>query len=111
VIDPIQQALEEDAGVSIVSHDTPIRRATINQQSIDELDRQLLVIRERRLQRVRELEAIAKVKADEAQLITFMKFERAITRARKALDKLKEQEEKTEAVLRAARLLAIECNL
>ena len=56
--------------------DTPTERATINQLSVDELDAMLTGIRERRLHRVQQLEAIAKVKSDEAQLVSWMQLER-----------------------------------
>ena len=92
------------------AHDTPINRATLNQMTVDQLDTMLAGIRERRLERVRKLEALAQVKADEAMLVTFMKFERAVARAKRAIDKLKEAEDKADAALRVARLLAVECN-
>ena len=48
--------------------DTPTHRASINQMSVDDLDAMLHELRERRLHRVQQLEALAKVKSDEAQL-------------------------------------------
>jgi len=90
--------------------DTPIDRAAINQMKTDELDDMLARLRDNRLERVRQLEAIAQVKADEAQLVVYMKFERAYKRAHNALVKLAEQEEKVEALIHKARVLAIECN-
>jgi hypothetical protein len=84
--------------------DTPTERATINQLSVDELDAMLIAIRERRLERVQRLEAIAKVKADDAQLVSWMAFERAYTIAKRALNKLTEQEAKVEALIHKARI-------
>ena len=50
--------------------DTPTHRATINQMHVDELDAMLEGIRTRRLERVKKLEAVARVKADDAQLVS-----------------------------------------
>ena len=91
--------------------DTPIDRATMNQLSVDELDMMLTNLRERRLANVRKLEALAKVRADEVQLIVYLKFERALAKAQKAMQKLIEHEEKVEAVVHRVRLLAVECGL
>lgn len=90
-------------------HDTPTERATINQLSIDELDVLLTGIRERRLLRVQKLEAIARVKSDEARLVSYMQFERAYNTAKRALDKLLEQEEKVDALIHKARIKAMVC--
>lgn len=86
------------------THDTPTQRATINQLSVDELDTMLEGIRSRRLQRVLKLEAIAKVKSDEAQLIHWMKFERAYGIAKRHLAKCEEMEKKAEELVHKARL-------
>lgn len=93
----------------MANHDTPTERATINQLSIDELDVLLTGIRERRLLRVQKLEAIARVKSDEARLVSYMQFERAYNTAKRALDKLVEQEEKVEALIHKARIKAMVC--
>lgn len=90
-------------------YDTPLSRATINQFQVDELDELLSDIRERRLDRVRKLEALARVRADEAQLAVYLKFERAYERAKRAVAKLTEQEQKVDAVVHKARLLAMQC--
>ena len=90
-------------------HDTPTERATINQLSVDELDTMLTEIRERRLLRVQKLEAIARVKSDEARLVSYMQFERAYNTAKRALDKLVEQEEKVDALIHKARIKAMVC--
>jgi hypothetical protein len=99
---------ETDEPITDVN-DTPINRAAINQLSVDKLDMMLAAIRERRLERVRKLESIAKVKADEATLVTYLKFERAYRRAFRAIERLTEQESKVDALLHKARLLAVEC--
>lgn len=91
-------------------NDTPTQRATINQLSVDELDVMLEGIRARRLERVQKLEAIARVKADEAQLIGFMKFERAHAIAARYLRKCQEMEEKAEQLIHKVRLRAMEVN-
>lgn len=91
------------------SHDTPTQRATINQLSIDELDAMLAGIRERRLQRVKQLEEVAKVKADEVSLVSYMQFERAYAVAARHMKKLQEMEEKTEALIHKVRLKAMVC--
>ena len=90
--------------------DTPTERATINQLSVDQLDEMLAVIRERRLMRVKQLEEIAKVKSDDARLVSWMAFERAYKTAKRALDKCAEQEAKTEALIHKARIKAMVCN-
>lgn len=84
--------------------DTPTERATINQLSVDELDAMLAIIRERRLLRVQQLEAIAKVKSDDARLVSWMAFERAYKVAKRALDKCAEQEAKVEALVHKCRI-------
>ena len=89
------------------AHDTPTQRATINQFSVDALDAMLTALRERRLTRVRKLEEIAKVKADEAQITSYLKFERAYKIAKRALDKLSEQETKCEALMHKVRIAAM----
>lgn len=84
--------------------DTPTERATINQLSVDQLDAMLAVIRERRLMRVQQLEAMAKVKSDDARLTAWLAFERAYKAAKKSLDKCAEQEAKTEALIHKCRI-------
>lgn len=86
------------------AHDTPTQRATIAQLSIDELDAMLTALRERRLQRVKKLEEIAKVKSDEAQLASFMRYERAYKIAKRALDDLATREAKVEKLVHKVRI-------
>ena len=85
-------------------HDTPTQRAAINQLSVDELDEMLAGIRARRLERVQRLEAIAKVKADDAQLISWMKFERAYAIAARYLKKCEDMEVKAEELIHKVKL-------
>ena len=85
-------------------HDTPTQRATIAQLQVDELDHWLMLIRERRLQRVKKLEAIAKVKADETRLENFIRYESLYKQAQKALAKCEAQEQKAEEAIRKCRL-------
>lgn len=87
--------------------DTPTQRATINQLSVDQLDVMLEGIRARRLERVQKLEAIAKIKADDAQLVSWMQFERAYAIAKRAMDKLLEQETKVDGLIHKVRLRAM----
>jgi hypothetical protein len=89
------------------AHDTPTQRATINQLSVDELDAMLTQLRERRLARVHRLEEIAKVKADEAQITSYLKFERAYKIAKRAIDKLAEQDAKCETLMHKVRIAAM----
>lgn len=96
---------------SVDHYDTPTARATINQLSIDELDALLEQLRERRLVRVKKLEAVAKLKSDEVRLVAFLKFERAYTLAKKSLAKLEEQDAKTEKLVHKCRLLALAAQL
>jgi hypothetical protein len=88
----------------VSGHDSPTQRATINQFSMDELDAMLEGIRARRLERVQRLEAIAKVKADDAQLISFMQFERAHNIALRYLAKCEAMEKKADELIHKARL-------
>lgn len=87
--------------------DTPTNRATINQLSIDDIDKMLAQIRERRLVRVKKMEQLAQVKADEARLIDYMKFEKEYARVQKMMDKHVEGELKIEAALHKLRLLVM----
>ena len=85
-------------------HDTPTQRATINQLNIDELGAMLEGIRARRLERVQRLEAIAKVKSDDARLVSFMQFERAHGIALRYLRKCEDMEKKADELIHKARL-------
>lgn len=89
-------------------HDTPITRATINRLAVEELDTLLDGIRERRLTRVKKLEAIAKVKSDEAQLTLYIKYEKAVANARRVLATMKENEDKAEVAVNKVRALVME---
>jgi hypothetical protein len=102
---------DEMNDVDVDAYDTPTRRAAINQLNVDDLDAWLEQIRERRLQKVKQLEALAKVKSDEAMLVTWLKFEKTYKTARRALQRLDEQEKKTEAILHKCRLLAMAAQL
>lgn len=90
--------------------DTPTSRATINQLSMDELEAMLEGIRQRRLERVHKLEAIANIKADDARLTSWLAFERAYKIAKRAMDRLEEQEKKTEVLIHKVRLKALVVN-
>jgi hypothetical protein len=92
-------------------YDTPTERATITQLTVDELDAWLTRIRERRLTRVKQLEAAAQVRSDSVRLEAFLKLERAITAAKRALAKLEEQDAKTEKLVHKCRLLAMAARL
>jgi hypothetical protein len=76
--------------------------------SVDELDAMLEGIRARRLERVHRLEAIAKVKADDAQLVSFMQFERAYGIAARYMRKFEEMEKKAEQLIHKVRLRAMQ---
>jgi glutamyl-tRNA reductase len=92
----------------VSDHDTPTQRATINQLSVDELDAMLEGIRKRRLERVQKLEAIARVKADDAQLVSWLKFESAYKVAARYMRKFEEMEKKAEELIHKVRLRAME---
>lgn len=91
--------------------DTPTQRATITQLDVDELDAWLIRIRERRLTKVRQLEAVAKVRSDSVRLESFLKLEKAITVAKRAMAKLEEQDAKVEKLVHKCRLLAMAAQL
>jgi hypothetical protein len=76
--------------------------------SVDELDAMLEGIRARRLERVQRLEAIAKVRADDAQLVSFMQFERAYNIAARYMRKFEEMEKKAEQLIHKVRLRAMQ---
>jgi hypothetical protein len=57
---------------------------------------------------VRKLETVAKVKADDAELTVYLRFERAHKQALKLLDKLALEEMKAEQVVNKCRVLAME---
>lgn len=102
---------DETNDVNLDQYDTPTRRATINQLHVDELDAWLEQIRERRLKKVKQLEAVAKIRSDEVRLVAFLKYERAYLAAQRALAKLEEQEHKAEAILHKCRLMAMAAQL
>jgi hypothetical protein len=89
--------------------DSVIERATINQMAVDELDQLLITIRARRVEKIKKLEKLAGVRADDAQLITFMLFEKALATAKKELKQLEAQDKKFDTALHKARVLAVEC--
>lgn len=91
--------------------DTPIHRATINQLTIEKLDKFLDDLRVRRLAVVRKLESVAKVKADDAELTVYMKFERANKQAVKLLDKLAEDEMRAEQLVNKLRVLVMDMGI
>ena len=93
------------------TYDTPTERATINQLTVDELDNWLMRIRERRLVVVQKLEAAAKVSADKARLVTFLKYERQAAIAKRALTRLDEAMERVEKIVHKVRLLAMATEL
>ncbi len=93
------------------SYDTPTMRASINQMSVDDLDAMLEVIRSRRLERVKKLEAVAKLKADDVRLATWLKFQRAYMVAKRAMARLEEQDAKVEKLVHKCRLLALAAQL
>jgi hypothetical protein len=88
--------------------DTPIHRSTVNQLAVDQLDAFLDGVRERRLVRVQKLEKVAKVRAEDAHLATYLKFETTHAKARKLLDKLAEDEQRAEQYVNKLRVLAME---
>lgn len=91
--------------------DTPTQRATITQLHVDELDAWLTRIRARRLVKVQQLEAAAKVRSDSVRLEAFLKLEKAMTVAQRALTKLEEQDAKVEKLIHKCRLLAMAARL
>lgn len=66
--------------------DTPINRATVCMLSTVDLERELDIIRERRLALRLKVEALAKIKGDKADLTSFLKFEKLL---KKTVDDLK----------------------
>jgi exonuclease VII small subunit len=88
-------------------YDTPTERANINQVSVDALDNHLIQLRQRRLVLVQRLEVAAKVRADSVRLTAFLKLEKAMASANRAIKKLEEQETKVEKLVHRCRLLAM----
>lgn len=91
--------------------DTPTQRATITQLQVDDLDKWLVAIRARRLVKVQQLEATAKVRADSVRLEAFLKLEKAMAVAKRAMAKLEEQDAKVEKLIHKCRLLAMAAQL
>lgn len=75
--------------------------------SVDALDEMLEEIRQRRLERVHKLEALAKIKSDDAQLTSWLAFEKAYKVTKRAMERLEEQEKKVDALLHKLRLKAM----
>jgi hypothetical protein len=94
--------------VELEQADSPIHRATINQLTIEKLDAFLDDLRARRLVVVKKLETVAKVKADDAELTLYMRFERANKQANKLLEKLALDEMKAEQLVNKLRVLAMD---
>lgn len=91
----------------IDEYDTPTHRASINQLNVDDLDKMLDDLRIRRLARVKQLEELAKVKADQTQLTSWLKFERTYNIAMRAMNRHKEAEDKLVALIHKVRLAAM----
>ena len=91
----------------LTAYDTPTQRASIANMAVADLEAMLHDIRERRLVAVRKLEELAQVKADEARLELFMKYERALITARRAVAKADEAETKLETAIHKVRLLVM----
>ena len=101
----------EDERDPVDEFDTPTQRITITQLDIEQLDAWLQRIRDRRLTKVRQLEAAAKVRSDSVRIEAFLKLEKALASARRALDKLEEQDQKVEKLVHKCRLLAMAAQL
>jgi hypothetical protein len=99
----VQQSSEE-VGVK----DTPINRATVSMVATVDLERELDAIRERRLALRLKIEALAKVKGDKADLTSFLKFDRLLTKSRADLEKLEVEEARLEQAVNKLRVLVIE---
>lgn len=93
------------------TYDTPTRRATISQVDVDALDDHLERIRARRLVLVKQLQSAANVRADSVRLGAFLKLERALAVARRAMIKLEEQDARAAKVIHKCRLLALAARL
>lgn len=100
----MQQTRQETPNVA----DSPINRATVATVKAEQLEKELDAIRERRLAMRLKVEAIAKVKGDKADLIPFMKFEKALTLAQKQLKKLDDDAEKMQQAVNKLRVLIVE---
>ena len=91
-----------------IEQDTPINRATIAEIEVDQLDVLLEQLRERRLVRVKALEAIAQTKADEHSLSTYMKFQKLLARTKEQFAKQEEVERKLQENINKLRVMQIE---
>lgn len=108
-LDASYEDSQDETGVE--KFDTPTQRAVITQLTVDELDKWLDLIRQRRLVAVKKLEVAAKVRADSVRLEAFLKLEKAIATTRRALTKLEEQDQKVEKLISRCRLLAMAAQL
>jgi hypothetical protein len=91
--------------------DSPTNRVTINLLSIETLDEMLAGIRERRLTRVRKLEEIAKVKADDARLSDYLRYEKEYERVKKMIAKLEAEESKIDTAMHKLRILVMSMDM
>ncbi len=88
-----------------VEQDTPVKRANISDIELDKLEAMIADLQQRRLARVKQLEAVAKVKADEHNLTTYLKFTRAVTRMQEKLKKLDDELSKAEESMNKIRAM------
>ena len=78
--------LQDEPAVSV--EDTPISRSTVCMLTTVDLEKELDIIRERRLALRLKIEALAKVKTDKADLTSYLSYEKLLPLVKKALAKL-----------------------
>lgn len=88
--------------------DTPISRATVCMLTVNDLEKELDAIRERRLALRLKVEAAAKVKTDKADLTAHLKFETLLKKVQKQITDMDKAEAKVTQDVNKLRALVIE---
>ena len=88
--------------------DDGLEYTSVDQLTIQQVEDLLSEVRVKRLQRVKQLEALAKVKADDNNLEVAIKFNRLMTRIKGKLIDLQEDEELVQQLINKARALAMD---
>lgn len=88
--------------------DTPIHRATVCMVSVVQLEKELDVIRERRLAMRLSVQKLAKVSGDKADLTSFLKFDKLLVKMQAEIAKLDTKAAVAEQGVNKLRALVIE---
>ena len=98
---------DPDPGLD-ASQRSPVHVPTVLQMHVDDVEKMLIGIRERRLTSVRKLEELEKVAKAKAMTASTLAFEKAIEKAKKQLSKVDDALDKLESFVYKARALQLE---